>query len=260
MKTENLPLTAEAVAFMRANSGDNFSKHLVTKRIERIFWVFQHTSPKLLNRIIQTRMNLSKIIETEINRSKATQIIELAAGYSTLGLTNSQKNKNQIYIELDLPEVIDKKKSLITNILNEENLHPTKNHKLLSVNLVKEKSLAKLKPHLSKNKRTLIFSEGFNPYLSAEEHENLTDNIKSILDYVGGGIYILQDALPKGRQEMFSGKLGKLLHIAFRRKTGSSKKTHFSNAEECKEFLSKKGFRKIKVLSEKEFLVVKCRR
>ncbi len=253
--TKEISITAEAVSFFRYKENkDQFSKLFVTKRINFIYKIISLLAPKLAKNISKRRVELSNLIEKEIIKNKPMQIIELASGFSTLGLRLPRKDKKINYIELDLPNVIKRKKQ----VLEKNKIKINKNHHLVSIDLISQDLLKKIKPHISKSKKTVIFSEGLNPYLSNEEHDFLSKNILSVLNYLRNGTYLSQDSIKKKRGLMFSGKRGKFLDILFRGKMGSKPNRHFKNEGECTSYFKKIGFRKVKILHNNSFIVYKA--
>ncbi len=88
-------------------------------------------------------------------QSKATQVIELAAGFSARGAEWTAHHPG-VYIEIDQPAVIAAKRSRFT---------PLPNHHLLSADLRQDDLLNLVQPLLKPDAPTLIIMEGVTGYL-----------------------------------------------------------------------------------------------
>ena len=90
-----------------------------------------------------------------LEQSKATQVIELAAGFSARGAEWTAHHRG-VYIEIDQPAVISAKRSRFT---------PLPNHHLLSADLRQADLLTPIQALLDPDAPTLIIMEGVTGYL-----------------------------------------------------------------------------------------------
>lgn len=236
-----LGLTAEMAALIRAEKkSDTYSHYFVTPRVKRIYsvvgWIFPRST---IQRIFDRRSKLSDEIHKLVEQYKPEQVIELASGSSVFGLEYSQKHPQVVYIETDMEDVIRKKKGILEQILDSENLRANPNHILVPVDVLSDDIYKALQKYVRKGKRTVVIAEGLTSYLDEEQYTTFMDNIVELLGKIGGGSYLSHEAI-KGK--MTSGFGGKLLRGIVSALTGSKSYQHFCSTSELKDYFAKRGF------------------
>jgi O-methyltransferase involved in polyketide biosynthesis len=152
-------------------------------------------------------------LERLVDSGKVTQIIELAVGLSPRGLRFRKKYGDKIsYIEADLPEMIQLKRTLLG-----PNLLEGDNHRLLPVNALLTSgpmSLKTLVDKMDKSGGTVIITEGLLNYFDEPTVKKIWKIISDNLSRFSYGAYISDIHLDR---ESDSG----LLATAFRRALGA---------------------------------------
>ncbi len=182
--------TAWIVAYRRKYSNIPFSseifKELDKLREER----FSAISDQMLATELSPQYEARhKIIDKYIALNHPNQILEIASGFSSRGLTMAE-NSNVVYVEFDLPRVIEDKINIVNSILNQlgqtrPNLYFEKGSALdydLLFHAVK---------HFKKEPITIV-NEGFLRYLNFKEKETVAKNIHKLLK-IYGGLWITSD-------------------------------------------------------------------
>lgn len=131
-----------------------------------------------------------KLIDKLLKQSGCTQILELACGYTTRGLTWCNENKNIKYVEFDLPQVIDEKIELIKNFSNIPS-----NLNFVSGNALDENDLKRALLYFDVTKPIAVINQGLMRYLSFDEKEILGKNIHNIISQ-NNGCWITCDVTP----------------------------------------------------------------
>ena len=141
---------------------------------------------KLLAPEIEARYKLANKL---LNKQNATQVLELAAGYTSRGLTYSQNGYK--YVEMDLEEVTNNKKRIISELFEtNDNLH------IVSGNALNMDDYVKCEEYFNSNKELVIINEGLLRYLTFDEKKKVGQNIYDMLKKHGGA-WITCDVTPK---------------------------------------------------------------
>lgn len=237
--------TAVMVAYFRAKYTDMpFAKEIYekTKQLSLILKIIAPTLTWLANFFPGTLERLSSFEGRYLAINEAIKklgnnfaIIEVASGLSSRGL--EWINKNFLYIETDLPEILEKKESIFNNIVKDENIKTNQNHIFLPLNVIdygKWEEIGK-KYFADKNIKIAIIHEGLISYFSKDEQVIFRDNIAKFLQtYSPNGAWITSDfALPRKMSESWIIKLGKKI---IERDT-KRKLNHFRNHQEVVDFL-----------------------
>lgn len=131
-----------------------------------------------------------KLIDKLLKGTSITQILELASGYSTRGL-DFTLNKNATYVELELKEVVDKKKRFINKIMQTPNdLH------IIQGNALNYNDFTKCITFFKKEQEVAVIDEGLLRYLDFEEKRIVAENVYKLLSQYGG-VWITCDVTPK---------------------------------------------------------------
>lgn len=176
-----------------------------------------------------------KIIDREIKRNGAKQILEIASGLSPRGLDLS-KDPSYHYVEFDLP-AITKQKEEIARILGGQRANLT----FRSGNALDPHDLEEAVKFFDKAKPLIITNEGLLRYLNMEEKAIVAKNVLSILsDFEGVWItpdITLRKVLLADRLAT-DGQVDKIM-----KDTGvDMSKNRFETAEEAQKFFENLGF------------------
>lgn len=174
--------------------------------IMRLFrWTLKSLKHSLLHR--------HTMIDALVQRSNCHNITELACGLSRRGATLSANDK-LCYTEVDLPHVIEKKRTLLKQ--NPEGMRILKrsNLKLIAADIIQtpiNELISAQGPHC-------VISEGLVMYLEPEQQQSLWVDISNTLASKGGGVYIF-DLVPWVEQPQ-PGLLGRALEWLMKQFTG----------------------------------------
>ena len=153
-------------------------------------WLSKNCSEKVqLNKLlapeIEARYKLANKLMDKLN---ITQVLELAAGYSSRGLIYSQKGYK--YVEMDLEGVSNNKKRIINELFEKnDNLH------IVSGNALNYDDYIKCNEYLDKDREVAIINEGLLRYLTFDEKRIVGENIYKLLKK-HGGVWITCDVTP----------------------------------------------------------------
>lgn len=131
-----------------------------------------------------------KLVSKLLDKTKITQVLELAAGYTSRGLNYSKKGYT--YIEMDLEKVSNNKKRALSSLKTEI----PKNLKLLAGNVLKEADVLKCEEHFIEDEPVAVINEGLLRYLTFAEKAEVAKNIRKVLEK-HGGVWITSDVTPK---------------------------------------------------------------
>jgi O-methyltransferase involved in polyketide biosynthesis len=122
-------------------------------------------------------------------------VLELATGLSSRGL--EQSPNVPIYIESDLPGIIENKKKIVESIRRNQSEKVLPNHRFLELNVLDQESLRKageIYKQAEPNLPLAIIHEGLFCYLSRDEQIQVRDNIANLLrEYSPDGAWISID-------------------------------------------------------------------
>lgn len=132
-----------------------------------------------------------KLIDKLIYKHNYNQVLELAAGFSSRGLSMSIKD-NFNYVEVDLTRVIKEKKQIIKEIGIDKKIKIPKNLHFVSGNVLDFETFEKATKYFDKSKPLVITHEGLLRYLTKEEKAKVAKNIYKILKKFNG-VWITSD-------------------------------------------------------------------
>ena len=191
---------------------------------------------KLLAPEIEARYKLTDRIMEKLNIS---QVLELAAGYSSRGLIYSQKGYK--YIEMDLDGVANNKIRLINDLFEmNDNLH------VVSGNALNFDDYIKCEKYLDPNKEVSIINEGLLRYLTFDEKRIVGENIYKFLKKYGG-VWITCDVTPKKflqKQDEQNPTLNNNLNTVTSRNNLNDR---FEDENHIKEFMKEIGFKNVEI-------------
>lgn len=131
-----------------------------------------------------------KLTDKLLAESKIDQVVELACGYTTRGLSLCQANSKMKYYEVDLPKVVNTK----TALLNRFATIPD-NLKLFAGNALDYDRLKQICDLFGTKKPIAIINQGLMRYLNFDEKRKLAQNIYKIISK-NNGIWITCDVTP----------------------------------------------------------------
>jgi O-methyltransferase involved in polyketide biosynthesis len=122
-----------------------------------------------------------KMINEVIDEEGITQFLEIASGLSPRGLDLCVRDKNVVYVELDLPESVAAKEKILTHFCKvPNNLH------LVGGNGLRQEDIERCEEFFDKTKPVAVIAEGFIGYLTREEQDELARRVRGVLENFGG--------------------------------------------------------------------------
>ena len=131
-----------------------------------------------------------KLTDKLLAESKIDQVVELACGYTTRGLSLCHNNGKMRYFEVDLPDVVNTK----TALLNRFTKIPD-NLKIYEGNALDFDRLQHLCNLFRTKKPIAIINQGLMRYLNFDEKRKLAENIYKIISQ-NNGVWITCDVTP----------------------------------------------------------------
>ena len=176
-----------------------------------------------------------KSITQLISKSGASQVLELASGYSLRGLDLTQQGTLR-YVETDLPNVIATKRALIEDL----GLQPSPRHAVVSADALDLEEVRSAAASLDPKERLTILCEGLVMYLSKTETEKLATNIHTMLR--AGGSWICPDFTFRSEMKDLAPERLRLREAV----TGVTQRqvdaSAFEDADDLNAFLHRMGF------------------
>jgi O-methyltransferase involved in polyketide biosynthesis len=133
-----------------------------------------------------------KSVSELIRKSGASQILEVACGYSMRALDLTRSGTLD-YIETDLPGVISTKQELLDEIRRCHQIAPSPRHRVTVADALDLEQLRRAAGGLDPGRPLLILCEGLMGYLTRAETERVARNIRDLLGSHGGGCWIVPD-------------------------------------------------------------------
>lgn len=133
-----------------------------------------------------------KSITQLIRKSGASQVLELASGYSLRGLDLTRDGSLR-YIETDLREVVATKRALIEEIRLRHDIAPSPLHAVTVADALDLEQLRTAAAPFDRGRPLLVLCEGLVGYLTRAETARLAGNVRALLDEFDGGWWIVPD-------------------------------------------------------------------
>jgi O-methyltransferase involved in polyketide biosynthesis len=133
-----------------------------------------------------------KSITQLILQSGASQVLELASGYSLRGLDLSRSGSIQ-YVETDLPGVVAEKVSLLEDVRQHHAMPRSPHHVVSAADALDFDQLRASAAVLDSGRPLSVLCEGLIMYLSKAQTEQLATNIRRLLGEFAGGSWITPD-------------------------------------------------------------------
>jgi O-methyltransferase involved in polyketide biosynthesis len=133
-----------------------------------------------------------KSITQLIHERAASQVLELASGYSFRGLDLTQRGSLH-YVETDLRDVVATKLELLAEVRRRHNIVPNSSHVITVANALELDQLRAAVAGLERAQPLTVLCEGLVGYLTREQTNRLTGNVYSLLSEFSGGSWIVPD-------------------------------------------------------------------
>jgi O-methyltransferase involved in polyketide biosynthesis len=133
-----------------------------------------------------------KSITQLILQSGASQVLELASGYSLRGLDLTRSGSVR-YVETDLPGVVAAKLGLLEEVRQHHVIVPSPNHIVTAADALDFDQVRSGAAVLDPGRPLTVLCEGLIMYLSKEQTEQLATNIRRLLGEFAGGSWITPD-------------------------------------------------------------------
>ena len=127
-----------------------------------------------------------------IHKSGASQVLELASGYSLRGLDLTRSDAVR-YVETDLPEVVAAKLSLLEDVRQQHSILPNPRHVVTGADALDLDQVRVAAAVFDRRQPLAVLCEGLIMYLSKTETEQLATNIRRLLGEFAGGAWITPD-------------------------------------------------------------------
>ena len=126
-----------------------------------------------------------KSITELIRKSGATQVLELASGYSLRGLDLTRHGAIR-YVETDLAAVVETKRALLDDLRARHGIAKSPQHFLTVADALDTAQLRAAAAVLDPAQPVIVLCEGLILYLTKAETERLAENVHALLDDFGG--------------------------------------------------------------------------
>lgn len=232
---ENISPTAIVTSYPRIFTDIPYEKEIYN-------WLNENCKEEVtLNKMLAPELEARyKLTNKILNKLNISQVLELAAGYSSRGLIYSKNGYN--YIEMDLENVSKNKANILKSINSSipDNLH------IISGNALKKEDFDKCKEYLKVNKSVAIINEGLLRYLTFEEKKIVAENVHSLLSEFGG-VWITCDVTPKKFIQNQNKNLPDLNKKLTNLTSRNNLNDRFEDINHIKEFFGTIGFNNIEI-------------
>ena len=127
-----------------------------------------------------------------IHQSGASQVLELASGYSLRGLDLTRGDAVR-YVETDLPAVVAAKRGLLQDVRQQHGILPSPRHVLTAADALELDQVRAVAAVFDRRQPLAVLCEGLIMYLSKTETEQLAANIHRLIGEFAGGSWITPD-------------------------------------------------------------------
>ena len=133
-----------------------------------------------------------KSITQLIGECGATQVLELASGYSLRGLDLARSGSLH-YVETDLRDVVATKLELLEDLRRRHGLAPHPSHVVTVADVLDVDQLRAAAAGFDRGRPLMVLCEGLVGYLTREETARLTRNVHGLLGEFPGGWWLVPD-------------------------------------------------------------------
>ena len=123
-----------------------------------------------------------KLVDKLILGAGISQVVELASGVATHGINLTRSNPNLSYVEVDLPDVVKKKRVVI----DEVGIEVPSNLTIVEGNALSEADIRKAVAGFDTAKPLTVVNEGLMRYLTFDEKTELARTVYTLLSEYGG--------------------------------------------------------------------------
>lgn len=238
---QKISLTAKLAAYMRGLTDIPFapeiSRILHTQETFETLLAAHAMAPADLHWYAPIFEARYKSLAALLRRVGATQILELASGFSLRGLEMASDPRVR-YLETDLDDLTEEKTHLVRalGVSVPPNLH------FAAVNALEPEQLWAAGQIFRRDQPLAIVHEGLLPYLTASELETLAHNIHALLEAFGG-VWITPDFAFKGAAQPVSEQQRKFRAIVAAATDRPMYAHTFEDAADLEAFLAGLGFR-----------------
>jgi O-methyltransferase involved in polyketide biosynthesis len=174
-------------------------------------------------------------IDQLLSQIPAKNILEMSSGFSFRGLKTAEE-KNVHYIDTDLPEIIEAKKSLLAQLQMQTS--PKGTLETLPLNALDQTQFAEIIARFDEEE-IVIVNEGLLMYLNTAEKEKLCEIIRNVLKQ-HGGYWITADIYIKKEFNKDFLKIDDKLQEFF--KQHNIEENKFESWQAAREFFDSMGF------------------
>ncbi len=133
-----------------------------------------------------------KSITQIIRQSGASQVLELACGYSLRGL-DLTRDGSLGYVETDLPDVIATKRELLDELRQRHAIAPNSQHVVMAADVLDVEQLRRAAAVFDRARPLMVLCEGLVGYLTRAETSRLAENVRALVGDFGGGWWVVPD-------------------------------------------------------------------
>jgi O-methyltransferase involved in polyketide biosynthesis len=133
-----------------------------------------------------------KSITQIIRKSGASQVLELACGYSLRGL-DLTRDGSLCYVETDLRDVVATKLELLHELRRRHDIARNPLHVVSSADALDSEELRSAAAVFDRARPLMVLCEGLIGYLTREETSRLADNVRRLIGDFSAGWWIVPD-------------------------------------------------------------------
>jgi O-methyltransferase involved in polyketide biosynthesis len=133
-----------------------------------------------------------KSITELIRTSGASQVLELASGYSLRGFDLTRSGSIR-YVEVDLPDVVATKLGLLADVRHRHGIAPSARHVVTAADVLDFPQVRAAAVALDRAQPLIVLCEGLIGYLTREETTRLAANVHRVLGEFAGGSWLVPD-------------------------------------------------------------------
>lgn len=133
-----------------------------------------------------------KSVTQLIRKSGASQVLELASGYSLRGLDLTRDGSLR-YVETDLRDVVATKLDLLAEIRRRHAIAPSPLHIVAIADALDIEQVRAAAASFDRGRPVMVLCEGLVGYLTRAETERLAQNVRGLLGEFAGGWWIVPD-------------------------------------------------------------------
>jgi O-methyltransferase involved in polyketide biosynthesis len=133
-----------------------------------------------------------KSITELIRKSGASQVLELACGYSLRGL-DLTRDGSISYVETDLPDVVATKLELLDELRARHEITGSPRHVVTVADALDGDQLRSATAGFDRARPLMVLCEGLIGYLTREETRRVAENVRTLIGDFRGGWWIVPD-------------------------------------------------------------------